>query len=447
MLPLSRRQRAFARMARIIDYVVDGRVGIVGFVGEEPRDAGAPDFFHFAALAANTAAFAGFENFSNTGGAAAERETALAKAIGEAVERYCSAVFDYEALPLCSRETASFPCVPPSSFALYSKAQYQDPEFPWRPFDDTTLVRWTPARAAGSGELCYVPAARCFIPYHFYLSTGDTPIDQPISTGLACHMSAAEAAAAGICEVIERDAFLITWQAMLAPPQIRLETLSERNADLVKRFERTGSMVVMFDITMDHGVPTILSVLRGNQPAAPALVFAASASLDPEEAAQKSLEELAHTRRYCSIIKRHMPRLVPAPPAHANVTSQMDHLNFWVDEDNAHLARWIFASPLRIDFDQRPSLATGRPDDDLRVLVSKIEVVGERVLLVDLTTPDVAELGFRVVRAIIPGFHPLHLGHPLRALGGYRLWEVPQKNGYQGITPKWGDNPHPHPYP
>jgi ribosomal protein S12 methylthiotransferase accessory factor len=234
---------------------------------------------------------------------------------------------------------------------------------------------------------------------------------------------------------------------MLSPPQIRLETLDEQNADLVRRFERTGSRVFMFDITMDHGVPTILSVLRGTQPAAPALVFAAAASVNPEEAAQKSLEELAHTRRYCSIIKRHMPRLVASPPEHANVTSQMDHLNFWVDENNASLADWLFASPLRIDFGQLQSLGTGNSDDDLRMLVSKIEAVGERVLAADLTTPDVAELGFHVVRAIIPGFHPLHLGRALRALGGYRLWEVPQKMGYNGITPERGDNPDPHPYP
>jgi ribosomal protein S12 methylthiotransferase accessory factor len=434
-------------MAGILDHVVDSRVGLIGFLGEEPRDAGAPDFFHFAALACKTAAFSGLENFNNTGGAGADRETAMAKAIGEAVERYCSAIFDYEALPLCSRENASFPCVAPSSFALYSKAQYQNPEFPWRAFEDSTVVRWMPAFDARNWNVCHVPAARCFVPYHYYLQTGDTPIDQPISTGLACHMSLVEAAVAGICEAVERDAFTITWQAMLAPPQIRLETLSEQNRDLVERFRRTGSTVVIFDITVDHGVPTILSVLRGGRPAAPALVFAASASLDPEEATRKSLEELAHTRRYCSIIKRHMQRLVPSPPEYANVTSQMDHLNFWVDENNAHLAEWIFASPLRVDFGQLASFITGKPDDDLRLLVRKIEAVGERVLIADLTTPDVAELGLHVVHAIVPGFHPLHLGHSLRALGGYRLWELPHKMGYRGITPERGDNPHPHPYP
>jgi ribosomal protein S12 methylthiotransferase accessory factor len=431
----------------MLEHLVDGRVGIVRYVEEERRDAGAPNFFHFQAKAGNTAAFSALENFSNSGGAAADRETAMAKAIGEAVERYCSAIFDYEALPLFSYDEAPFSCVAPSEFVLYSREQYESPGFPWEPFDNSTKVRWTPARDLSTGNVCYVPAAKCFVPYLYYQATGDSPIDQPISTGLACHVSEAEAALNGVCEVIERDAFLITWQAMLPPPQILIETLSEESRDLVQRFQRTGSTVVLFEITLDHGVPSILSVLRGSAAAAPALVFAASASPDPEEAVRKSLEELAHTRRYCSIIKAHMPRLVPAPPDHPNVTSQMEHLNFWVDEKNARLADWLFASPRRADFSQLQNLAGDDPARDLEVLVTKIQAVNERVLIADLTTPDVADLGFSVIRAIIPGFHPLHLDYRLRALGGRRLWEVPQQLGYPGITPETGDNPQPHPYP
>jgi len=72
---------------------------------------------------------------------------------------------------------------------------------------------------------------------------------------------------------------------------------------------------------------------------------------------------------------------------------------------------------------------------------------GERVLTCDLTSPEIAELGITVVRAIIPGFHPLVFGHALRARGGSRLWRVPQALGYPGITPATGDNPVPHPFP
>ncbi len=434
------------RLIDLYDDLVDPHVGIVQTVEEVPREIGSPDFHHFAGRACNTAAFSRHANFRNTGGASVNRDIALAKAIGEAVERYCSALYEIEELPLVSYEDAPFPCVAPDSFALYSPEQYERPGFPWTPFDESTPVRWTPALDLATGQPCHVPAAMVYVPYFFYQGTGDAPIVQPISTGLACHSSPAEAAISGICEAVERDAFTITWQAMISAPQLRVETLSDENYNLVERFESTGSSVVVLNITMDVGIPTFLSVLRSTAPEAPALVFAAATDLDPEKAVRKSLEELAHTRRYSQQIKARMPRMVP-DPEHTNVKDQIAHLNFWTDQANAPLADFIFASPVRQDFSRIENRATGDPQRDLQILVEMVQAVNHRVLIADVSTPDIEALGLTVVRAVIPGFHPLFMGFGIRGLGGTRLWEVPQKLGYKGIARETGDNPEPHPYP
>ena len=55
------------------------------------------------------------------------------------------------------------------------------------------------------------------------------------------------------------------------------------------------------------------------------------------------------------------------------------------------------------------------------MILRALESLGYRVLLVDVTTSDARELGFSVVRAIVPGFHPLALGFAYRARGGRRL--------------------------
>lgn len=437
----------FRRLTDVLPDLVDDRVGIVRHVTEMPRDAGAPDFFHFYAAASNTVAFTRQVNFYAAGGASSDRGLAIAKAVGEAVERYCGAIYDVEELPLFSRAEGPFPCVDPVAFAHYSAEQYASPGFPFVPFDDSTPVRWVRAFDALTGEGIFVPAAKVYVPYTYYLGTGDTPICQPISTGLACHMSAAEAAISGICEVIERDAVTLTWQAMMSPPQVRVETLSDANYDLVERYERTGGKVTMFNITTDVGVPTVLSVVRHPSPEQPALVVAASTSLDPEQAVRKSLEELAHTRRYSQQINLKLPRLVPDPPAHENVTGQISHLNYWCDHQNLPQAAFLFASKQRVDFDELPDLATGDARRDLDVIARAVKSTGCRVLLVDVTTPDAGELGFSVVRALIPGFHPLALGFAYRARGGRRLYEVPQKLGQKGITRESGEYPFPHPYP
>jgi ribosomal protein S12 methylthiotransferase accessory factor len=434
------------RLIDLADYLVDEHVGIVRYVQEVPIEVGSPDFFHFAAQACNTQAFSRQDNFGATGGASSDRDYAIAKAIGEAVERYCAALYELEELPLSTSQSAPFVNVLPDQIALYSREQYDQPDFPWVPFEDTTAVRWTPATNLATNNTVYVPAALVFVPYYFYRGNGDAPIIQPISTGLACHCSPTEAALAGIYEVIERDAFTITWQAQLSMPQLRVETLSDANYELVQRFEKTGHKVTLLNITLDAGIPTILSILTSEIPTAPALVFAAAVDLSPERAVRKSLEELAHTRRYSQQIMTRMPRLV-IDPYHANVVDQLSHLNFWCDHANAPRADFMFAANERVAFDELADLSTGLPTQDLAVVVDKIRAINHEVLIADVTTSDIQELGLTVVRALIPGFNPLFMGHHIRALGGERLWSVPQKLGYPGVNRTTGDNPYPHPYP
>ena len=278
-----------------------------------PR-AGRPNFFHFRAKASKTAAFAREANFRDSGGAATSRDEAMAKAIGESIERYSPALFDAEALPLFAWRDAPAAAVHPSAFALYTPDQYDEPGFPWVPFREDTEVRWTPAVDLESGSEVLVPACRVFMPYNYYLGSGDSPIDQPISTGLACHASFARAAATGLCEVIERDAVMIAWQAKVSPPAIRIETLPDDLYDMVQRFECKGLKADMLDITTDNGVPTIFSTMRGRNTEQAALVVAAAASPNAADAARKSLDERAHTRRYSQWVKTHVPRLVPDPP-------------------------------------------------------------------------------------------------------------------------------------
>jgi ribosomal protein S12 methylthiotransferase accessory factor len=433
------------RLWNVLESLVDDQVGIVRHVREFSREAGAPDFFHFYAEACNTSALCPQENFGKTGGASTERGLAMAKAVGEAVERYCAAMYNPNDLPLCTYDDAPFTRIPPEEFALYQPVQYSCEGFPYSPFIRDSLVRWTPARDLATNEMCHVPAAMVFVPYYYDKAAGELPIVQPISTGLACHCSFEEAAASAICEVIERDAFTIVWQAQLAPPRISIESLSEEAAALVRRFERANLDVTLFDITLDHGIPTLLSVAQARCADAPALAFAAAAHLDPHEALRKSLEELAHTSRLARIL-RIGPRFFPGS-SYENVRTLHDHLRMYVDHTNKSLTDFLFSSARSVDFEDIPNHATSELYDDLEVLIQRIRGVGHRVLCTDLTTPDVGQLGLCVVRCIIPGFHPLFIGHHLRACGGTRLWQVPQLLGYQGIMKESGDNSAPHPYP
>jgi len=196
-------------LAEIATDLIDDQVGIVRQAGVPPRQAGSPSFFHYWAQAADTRALSEQHNFARAGGAAEDSDRALTKAIGEAVERYCAAIYRQEELPLRTADEAEFPVVDPATFALNSASQYAEKDFWLVPFDRETPVRWAPAVDALSGDLRYVPAAMVYVPYYYDPERCEPPVAQPISTGLSCHTSFDQAAAVSLAEVVERDAFTI----------------------------------------------------------------------------------------------------------------------------------------------------------------------------------------------------------------------------------------------
>ncbi|MCG8476331.1 MAG: YcaO-like family protein [Cytophagales bacterium] len=434
------------RLTDALPHLFDPKVGIITELHEHPLEADSPKFFRFNGTAANTEAFGEYRNFAIGGGAATTRDLALAKTVGECVERYCAAIYDKQKFPLCSYNEAPFPCVHPNKFDLYSPEQYAHPKFEFDEFTENSPVRWVGAQNLATQEQTAVPASMVFIPYFFYENGDETPVIQPISTGLSCHCSFEEAVVGGISEVIERDNFMMTWQAKLSRRKIRKESLSGQNTDLVRRFEEVGYDIHLMDISNETKITGIMAVAVSAKTNFVPLVVAASVALSPEEAVRKALEELAHTERYAYQIKNELSRLDDCHDFD-NVLGQVHHVNFWMNPDVSKHAEFLYSSEEWINFDELTDFSQDTPLEEMKTLVAILKDSGYDVLVTDITTPDVESLGMTVVRVVIPGYHPLFMGYHKRPLGDGRLWTIPRKLGFEGIDPKAGDYPFPHPFP
>ncbi len=75
-------------LSRVVDCLVDDRVGILGAVNETRTAPGAPSFFHYVAHPCNTEAFSGYPSSGPRGAASASRERALRRVITDAVAAY-----------------------------------------------------------------------------------------------------------------------------------------------------------------------------------------------------------------------------------------------------------------------------------------------------------------------------------------------------------------------
>lgn len=439
-----------ARLERLLgawDYLVDPKVGVVRAIHEMRPDDDDPDFFHYLSRASDTARFTAMSNFANNGGVSSSRYVAIAKAIGEAIERYCGAIFDYRDLVYSSYARLDRPATRPRSFALYRPEQFSVEGFPWEPFDDDAVVGWTTARSLVTGADVLVPAAMVFIPYHYLRSRDEAPVVQPISTGIACGSSRADATLSGLCEAIERDAFTIAWQARLARPHLDPSTLPESVEDLLRRFADAGLTVELMDVTSDVDVPCVLSVALSDATTSPAVAVAAAAHPSMERACIQSLEELAHTRKFAKQLMDFTPELpVDVDAGHPEVQDQRHHLRFYCPQHSKRYAEFCWASSSSVAFraDGEGELSA---EERLETVVGELAGAGLEPLACDLTTPDIAALGLSVVRVVVPGLNPLFMGHQNRALGGTRLRTVPQKLGFRGLGDDEADNPYPHPFP
>lgn len=443
---VSSKRASLERILGAWECLVDPKVGIVRAIHELNPDDDDPDFFHYLSRASDTARFTAMSNFGNNGGVSSDRYVALAKAIGEAIERYCGAIFDYRDLVYSTYADLDRPATAPERFALYRPDQFEGDGFPWKPFDARSMASWTSARSLLSGDEVLVPAAMVFIPYHYLGSRAETPVVQPISTGIACGTSVADATLSGLCEAIERDAFTITWQARLSRPHLIRATLPPSVRDLLRRFEEVGLAVELMDITTDIDVPCVLSIALSDATTSPAVAVAAAAHPSMERACIQSLEELAHTRKFAKQLMDFTPELpVEVELGHPAVEDQRHHLRFYCPQHAKAYAEFCWASTEEVPFREPDSSETAA--ERLRAVVDQLARCGLEPLACDLTTPDVGSLGLAVVRVVVPGLNPLFMGHRNRALGGRRLYTVPQALGFPGLEPGGHDNPYPHPFP
>ena len=246
-----------------------------------------------------------------------------------------------------------------------------------------------------------------------------------------------------LCEVIERDAFTIAWQARLSRPRIRVDSLPADLIALVDRFWSVGLTVHLVDITTDIACPTVLTVAEGSRPTSPALAVAAAAHPDPEIAVRKSLEELAHTREFAGQCMDFLPPVpVDVESEHPAVDDQRAHLRFYCPQEAKPLARFAWASAEEVglrdikDYPQPESGCVGGGRG------------GERP---GRHRPGTDHLGCRRTRTSCRAGRRARLpsashGPCLPLPGGERLATVPLRLGASDWSPEH-DNPYPHPFP
>lgn len=370
------------------------------------------------------------------GGSGARAEEARAAAVGEAVERYSASYADPGELVVASARELGPAAVDPARFALFTQKQYARPGFPYVPFDRDTRLAWVGGRSLPDGRPAWLPAQLVHL-----VSYRDEPrIARATSSGLACHGDRDEAVLRALLEVVERDAFMITWNARLSWPRLDWSGNAELETFVHARVRPTGLDVRAIDLGAFWDVPCALGVARSTVPGDAPLGVGAAAGATVERAVEKALDEAVRVRTWAHALRVHAARSSDV------IRDFDDHVRFYADPVNAPRAAFLDASEDSRATGDVPALP-GAPAATIAAICARLDRHSASAYVVDVTSPDVRDAGLTVVRVIAPELCALDVEHDARMLGGRRLYEEPQRLGLAGPLTEDEVNPDPHPFP
>jgi ribosomal protein S12 methylthiotransferase accessory factor len=424
--------------------LVSPRVGIIRDLARMPRgdDEPIPPILYRATLANFDFKTASAQERGAAGKGLTEEE-AIGGAIGEAIEHYCGSHPTIERIRRAKLSAVGPDAVLPADCVLFSKAQYATPGFPFSPLSEDTELDWLPVTELSSGRTVLAPAAL------IHLNPRPRPQEENLcpstSNGLAAGPDLAAAIVSGLCELAERDGFLVYWMNRLPAPELQLPKDDPMISAITAHYRRFDVETRIFNITTDLPMCAMMAVTLDRSGNGPAAVFALGCNLDPRRAVIKSLFEMCQVRPG---VARSAEASAGSKPIsrYEDIQTLEDHSGYFANLTQMHEIDFLLAGGPKNKLDDLPNRSLGSAEADLQVCVTGLAAAGHRAVFAELTTDDLLDYPIRVVRTIVPGLQPMHFGFGQQRLGGRRLFEIPHRLGYAAAPRREADlNPCPHP--
>lgn len=350
---------------------------------------------------------------------------AITSAIAEAIEHFCILFERDELFIKGSYADLGSNAISPNIFAVFSESQLKKKEFEKFSFDENSVFNWIKGYSVTQEKEILVPAQLVYAAYNPD-SRGEPTIRIPISTGAACGPSLDFAFYRGLCETIERDAYMITYLNKLRASVVNIDGNKEL-VDLKKRIERYNLEIHFIQTTLDFSMESFVSIILDKTGLGPAVTAGLGGNIDPVKAITTSALEAV--RRHIAVRDRFF---------------RTDKLNM-PDEDTLdgvlyrkqllwsapHMLNKIkaFINGPKKQFSSLKNVYQKSDKKNVETLMKEFKNKGYEVILVDVTTPEVKNLGFHVIKVLAPELLPLYHDERFPYKKNFRLYNIPEQLG------------------
>lgn len=376
------------------------------------------------------------------GGFSCEYAQALQAALGENVERNCCSIRsdaqlifgDYQELSRYSD------LVHPNECQTYRPEQYA--KLHYRPFHVDTAVSWTWAYSLIQLRPVLVPAA--FVFQRFPRRSNEPYIGQATSSGAACATSVCSATLKGILEIIERDAFVITWLNKLECPRVVIDGRTEfgRRLERIRGGSHFKHTLLLISTNLT-GVHVFLAICQEKDGGILRSYVGAAAHPDPLQAAIKATVETHQARLWT----RQVARNNAIPALDTEITSLEQHGLIYSETDRSACLDFLLSSSAELPLESLDDGGRVSCGISLSRCLGVCARLGIDVIAADVTSEDVREAGLRVVKVVMPSMVPIYWDHANPPLAVRRLFDVPVLLGWREKPIAVDElNPDPHPF-
>ena len=377
------------------------------------------------------------------GGKGFKIASSLLSDLGESVERISGTfAFFKENLEICagsysSLQKAGQNAIAPEALPLFADEQYASPDFFFQPFTHDTEFNWIRGCRLISQEDIWIPLQLVLF---FYISSiEETRIGYSSSSGMASHIDESLAIIAGVTELAERDALMVSWYADIPLRRVEVDRpLSSKKTNRALEHIRCLDGDVNFWL---HDVGfSKLPCMSATQLVPYYRKFAyqagAAVALDGEEAFTQALLEYGQSELQlkCAMLapqrqlRSGVEVLFDAPPDKplAEMRTFLETIGYYGHAENSGRLKEFFHSDDTVGLSELPKVKLKDSERQLGYLKEILQQYNIDPIIIDCTHEQMSQV--KVIKVFIPELVQPHvsaypyLGHP-------RIYELPVKMG------------------
>lgn len=362
---------------------------------------------------------------SGSGGVSIDSSVALKKAVFEAFERFSQSHFlfknfihdSYDHLTSLGNRVLH-----PNRFCYITNEQLKEENYANFSYDENEKFYWTECRNIENDQMTYIPAQLVYCPYKY---SDEKTICLPISTGSALGLTKTEAIYKGLCEVVERDAFITNYLLSIRPKKIIFKSSTPKIRKYLAIFSKYRLQIDLYLLESDLEIPTVLTIIRDNHVTTSAVSIGLKTEIDIEKAIIGSIEEAFQIRtwiRRCLLLQNFRGDTYTE-----KVT--LRRALFWSNPKNTHLLDFIFKTKGITVLTSKIITKYSKYNYEKKLLLLKdiLKLNKLDAYYKEITHPSLNNTVVTVIKTFIPSLQPHYIDDEYPYHGGLRLKKLRAK--------------------